>query len=647
VELSGLPVVINDLIEQSRSLETVGDIDGAFRLANQAVRIAQADGDSDAVAAALLGVAFLHFRIGHDGDVIHLARQALALSSADSMWKVDALMMLGAAGEGDDYMHQRKERYLQVIDLARQIGYHRALIRALHNLAAGVYMPWGQFELALAADREAAKLIQTYQMTDLAWAPLHTTAWILWRMGRFQEAHSALEALAACSQPGSMGDAYVSLIHANLLVEEGDFEEAHKEYERSRGLGEKNGSPEIGISVRLGLSRIERAQRNGPAAHRWAEDALEITRRVEYPHQEGIALLECGRAAWCVGDLEKAENYLRLALEKLNPLRAGFELALGSLLLAALLLPQRHPDAESTWAQAVRLVVDNGYDFLLEQERALVLPFIAAYLDRQDAFLAKSSRELAEHLLNVPPAPIKVQTLGLFRVRVGASVISKESLRQRRAGELLILLLVKPGHCLTSSQVSEALCPEKDPDAAVNFYHHAISALRRLLEPDLPDRRFLSRYVEASEERVTLQIPPGSSNDFVEFEQHIQQKAWAKAIAIYQGEFLPIFRYAEWSIPFRQHFADQFEQALLALAAERLSTGDALGCLELTKQALLHNPWQEQAVEMGMRAALALGNRIGAIKLYQRLEKDLNRDLGIEPQVALQQLYLDIKKRRA
>jgi DNA-binding SARP family transcriptional activator len=220
-------------------------------------------------------------------------------------------------------------------------------------------------------------------------------------------------------------------------------------------------------------------------------------------------------------------------------------------------------------------------------------------------------------------------------------------LRQRRAGELLALLLSSPGCSLSSNQVTEAMCPEKEPQAALYFYHHAISILRRLLEPDLPDRRFTCRYLEVDEERVTLLLPPGSRVDFQEFTLNIQKKNWEQALALYSGEFLPMFRYSEWTIVQREHLADLYEQALLAQAADRLNAGAPEACLHLAKQALLHNPWQEQAVELGMRAALALGQRVTALKLYHRLEKQLEQELGIVPQKELQELYAAIRKRPA
>jgi DNA-binding SARP family transcriptional activator len=238
-----------------------------------------------------------------------------------------------------------------------------------------------------------------------------------------------------------------------------------------------------------------------------------------------------------------------------------------------------------------------------------------------------------------------VSTFGRFALQVGSNLVSKESLRQRRAGELLALLLSSPGFSLSAEQITEALCPEKEPSAAADFYHHAISALRHLLEPDLPDRRFACRYLEMSEERVTLIVPPGSRIDFLEFEQYVKRKDWEKALDIYQGDYLPMFFYAEWAVALHQHFDDLFEHTLLTLAAEKLNAGDPAACLGLTRRALLHNPWQEQATQLGMRAALEMGDRTTAIKLYQRLEKILAKELGIAPQNELQQLYIELKKR--
>jgi DNA-binding SARP family transcriptional activator len=379
----------------------------------------------------------------------------------------------------------------------------------------------------------------------------------------------------------------------------------------------------------------------------WAEDAVEVCKRLNYFQFQGIVLIERGRTLISLENFSRAEVDFRMALDLAIKQSAKFDETKATLYLAVLLSATNHPQARGFWLKTINLIKDNGYDFLINQERTLLLPWVSQTLNENDPILAKTSSLLFDQITQLPPPPLYVKTLGEFTLQIGPKTLKKGDLRKRRAGELLALLLSSRGYSLSPDQVCEAMCSEKDPCAAADFYHHAISALRRLLEPDLPDRRFPSRYLEVSGEWVTLKIPPGSQIDFLEFEKHVKEKAWEKAIAIYLGEFLPVYRYKEWSLTRRQHLADQFELSLLALAAQQLSNGNAAVCLDLAQRALVHCPWQEQAVMLGMRAALALGNRVIAIKLYQRLEDNLERELGIAPQEELQQLYLDINKRRS
>lgn len=241
------------------------------------------------------------------------------------------------------------------------------------------------------------------------------------------------------------------------------------------------------------------------------------------------------------------------------------------------------------------MILENGYDFLIDQEHALIVPWIADTLNAPDPALANTSTALFDRLMRLHPAPIQVKTLGQFTLQIGPNPITKESLRLRRAGELLALLLSSPGHSLSAEAVAEAMCPEKDPCAA--------------------------------------------------FELSIQNKDWEQAIGTYAGEYLPMYCYSEWALALREHYSDLYEKSLIAHAANALAAGDPVVCLEIARWALLQNPWQEQAVQLGMRAALEMGDRVAAIKLYQRLEKKLGKELGIAQQKELQALYRIILKR--
>lgn len=616
--------------------------------ARLALEQARLEGIVENICSALIQLAHLHFRQGRYNQTQVLIAEVLRDAPPDSPSRCDALRMLGnCAAElgdpdsGEDYYHQ-------AIDLARQLDDHHALYKCLHSLATNIYWPRGQFDLCLAAGKEALAQAQSLGLDEELWFPLSDIAWVYWSTGQRAFASQIADHMQAVVTPGSLGDGFYCCLRAGLAEPGEDYLAAVLPlYERARSIAEDTGDPGLNVEVRLGLCRAYRTVTNLPLSLVWAEDAVAVSVRMNYRQFQGIALIERGRTQIEIGNLTNAEKDLRAALDIIVPLRSNFDLTRATLYLAALLSAQNQPEARIVWQQAVRLILDKGYDFLIDQERTLVLPWIAETLNAPDPILAETSAVLFDHLLHLHPEPLQVKSFGQFMLQVGPNRVSKESLRQRRAGELLVLLLSSPGYTLSAEQVSEAMCPEKDPGAAVDFYHHAISSLRRLLEPDLPDRRFPCRYLEVSEERVTLNVPPGSRIDFIEFEQRIQNKAWEQAAALYQGEYLPMYRYAEWTLSLRQRFADQFGQALLAQAAERLSAGDAAACLDLARRALLQNAWQEQAVGLGMRAALALGDRVSAVKLYKRLEKDLEKELGIAPQNELQQLYLAVKKGRS
>lgn len=273
---------------------------------------------------------------------------------------------------------------------------------------------------------------------------------------------------------------------------------------------------------------------------------------------------------------------------------------------------------------------------MLEQERALAFPLIAAYLDHSE--LAQVSAALLKLLNDVPPPRLSVKLLGQFSVRQGSRPIERHALRQRRAGELLALLLLTPGYRLSCDQVVEALSPNKTPHEAQILFHHATSSLRRALEPDLPEK-FPSRYLTVEAGLVTLHLPPGSVVDAWDFEEHCRQGQWEAAIALYTGDLLPEYLYADWAVALRQRFALSYQHALLAAAQTRLAQGRYEEALAACHHLLTLEPWQEEAMLIGMHACKALNDRAGALRLYQSLVRILHDELGTSPAPELQAFY--------
>ena len=635
------PASASQLIEESQALERAGDIAAALHCAQHALTEARAIGSSADIAAALNCVAFIHFRMGHYGQARALAKQALASVTADIPAHVDAVLLLGMCATETRDLTAGEELYLRAIDLSRQLGYHRALARALHNLAAGVYLPRGQFDLSLAADTEALQIIQVHEVSNIVWMPLITIAWVHWLAGRRQQAAATLAELHREALPGSSAEGYYYCAVANLVLDDGDLDNVPALFARARSIAEATGEPSVNVLVRLGLSRYHRAVGDAGTARAWADDALILATRVQNFHLRGIALVERGRAAWQGGDRVAAETDLRAAIEILSALRAKFDLARALFFLAALLHEQESNQADAAWRHAAKAILDGSYAFLLEQERALAFPLVAAYLNHPDPEIAALSATLVTQLERVPPPPLHILALGQFEVRQLNRLISESAWRQRRAGELFRLLLISQNHSLSRDEIIEALWPNKSFSSIQSLFHQATSTLRRLLEPELPDK-FPSRYLRSEEGRVTLHLPSGSKVDFQTFGQHIQKKEWEAALAIYRGDLFPSDRFADWVVAPRERLHRLYLRALLIVAHRHDQAGRHREALDLCHRILEIEPWQEDAVLIGMKACLAFKDRAGALRLYRELERTLREELSTTPQAALRDLYCSL-----
>ncbi|MFZ2097380.1 MAG: BTAD domain-containing putative transcriptional regulator [Anaerolineales bacterium] len=634
---------ITRLIEESRSLERGGEVAAAIQRAKHARQLAQAQADTDGEAGALNALAYAHIRLGHYDQAQQLCAQALALAGVESPTRAEALLNSGiCAGETDD-MPASEKFIQQAIDLSRQIGYDHILVRGLHALSCGIYMPRGQFALALAVDEEALNIARTRGLQELTWGPLLTMSWVHWLTGQPHLADARLNELRLSVSPGSLGDGYWHFIQASLALDAGEIEAAKGLFTKTLSIAEANGIAENLYLAYLGMSRINRAENDVPAALAWASEALTIVERTGYHHLQGQALIERSRASWVLGDLAIAEADLRTAIERLAPQRLEFDLSIAELLLAALLQQQNRPETAATWREAAVRLVRGGFVFLVDRERSLSFPLIIAGLNSLDKSIEEASKALLEHLQHVPPPPIKITTFGGWRVQVGARVVDRQALRQRCSGELLGLLLISPARTISSDQVIDALWPEKESNATQTLFHHATSALRRALEPDLPEK-FPSRYVEVSDGRVTLRLPPSSTVDFETFTGHHRRGEWGATLTCYSGEFLPQYRYADWAITKRQRLVQDYQHALLEMAKTWLVEDRLIETLDACRKILAAEPWHEQAVLLGMRACLRMENRPEALRLYKTLKKKLNDELGIEPQVELQTLYRSLLK---
>jgi len=634
----GTAAEISRMIEKSRELERSGEIAGSLHLASQARELARTQSNADLEALALNVITYAHIRLGHYQQAKQYCQKVLDLAGVESPARVDALLNLGICAGETDNLETLYTFTQQAVDLSRQIGYDRALVRGLHSLACTVYVPRGQFDVALAVDAEALRIAQIRGLAELTWGPLTTMSYAHWLQGQPALAQARLQELQQVMLPGSLAEGYWNYIQANLALERGELELAQAFCAHTLSIAEANGIAENLFIAQMGLSRLNRAWGDAATAKSWAQEALTGAVKSGYQHFQAQAFIERARASWLLEDLPAAEADLRAAIALLQPQRLEFDLARAQLLLTALLHLQHLPEASRLWQETATQIVQNGFAFLADQERKLAYPLINDGLKSNDKRITEASHTLLEYLQRAQPQPLKINTLGGWSLQSGDLQIDDTTLKTRHAGELLGLLLIAPGHSLSHEQISESLWPNKEPSSAQDLLHQASSALRRALEPDLPEK-FPSRYLRVEVGRIVLVLPPGSEVDYEIFERFILHEACESALAIYGGDFLPEYRYADWCAAQREWLRQDFQTALLAMAHQWIAGGRFRESLESCRKVLALEPWQEQAVLIGMQAWAELGNTTAALRLYQTLEKTLQEELGVEPQAELQAYY--------
>ena len=627
-----------DLIAESHACEQSGDISTALKRAHQALELARSGGMPEDIAAALVCVALYQYHLGHFDQAKTMAGEALTITLPDSRTCAEALRILGncahEAGDlpaADDFFHR-------AIDIARSQGYRRMLQSCLHSLSACVYQPRGQFELALAADQEALRLALELDLRDLVWFSLEMIGWIYWVTGHHKQAQGIADQMREYVPPGSMAEGYYLCLCGDLALDGENPTSACELLAQARSIAEKIGDPGLNAEVRLSLSRCQRALGNAPAAYRWAEDALSTAQRAGSADLQGQALIERARAAWVGGDLSGAEADLKAASDILSPIQADYDLARISFYLAAQYHQQGQPEANPAWLEAVQRITLGGYAFLLERERHLAFPLLAYYLNSHDPQVAARSTQLLEHLAHVSPPTLSIYTLGRFAVKQGGQLVPDHAWRQRKAGELFRLLLVSPRRCALRDGVIEALWPDRPPAVAQSFFHQATSSLRKALEPDLPEK-FPSRYLSVEQGEIRLHLPEGSQVDFEAFEQYIANQDWQAALESYQGDLFPGDLYSDWAVEKREQLKQDAVRAALGAAKQTMQAGEAARAYKACQRALALEPWQEEAVLLGMQACMALNDRAGAIRLYKKLERSLREELDVAPQEVVQAYY--------
>ncbi|MGP6158801.1 MAG: BTAD domain-containing putative transcriptional regulator [Vulcanimicrobiaceae bacterium] len=549
-----------------------------------------------------------------------------------------------------------------------------ALFQTLATDTSALLAQMDALEQTLPADTPPEKL----------WNLNTVRAALLNHLGRFEEALALAEKLAPSATtpeiPQTQAQAYALFLRGMNLARMGAIEEAERELQRSAS---RASAMDVMASAIPMVRAMDVALVRGQFAktHALLDRSIEIARHSEFSNFVAYRLAEAAFAAWFSGEDERFER-MAAELETLvesNGIRgfsyfahvargrrpdepAEFDLwrpvACAELIACAQTsdLPEAHDRALAAQAAAraysapflrVLAAVAVGLFSIAEARTNAFNEARAAAGEIESQPLRDSVEAVAADL---PGAGMLANFVGRYRRRrpafapprlevsiVRGSVSSRgvEVALSERELSLLFALAIKTPE-VTRDRLIDMLWPDLDADAARNALHVSLHRLRQRLGNDGAIVRTANGYRLCSEAQV----------DLSEIERQIAALRKREGAASSTRELRELYERVrvafparitawEWFAPIERRVSEIRCELAQRLARASLDSGDASEALLLAHEMIEHDPYDESAREIAIKALLAAGDRGAALRHFQQYRETLRSELQCEPSQTL------------
>ena len=245
----------------------------------------------------------------------------------------------------------------------------------------------------------------------------------------------------------------------------------------------------------------------------------------------------------------------------------------------------------------------------------------------------------------------RVRLFGGFAVVAPHGLVDDGDWKKRKARLLFAMLVVRRGRDVPREQLFEYLWPEMDEDRAKNNFYVVFNAMKNALT-DGKGKGRPCPYVN-SKAGVCSIVESTVRSDLDDFDLALSEARaaeargdrpvavdrYARLAEIYRGDMLPGDVYDDWFSPLREHYRQEFSDAMLRGGALLESDGDVRGALHLVRKALSHDAWREDLYQTAIGYQIAAGQRSAAVETYMACKAKLAEDLGLDPSVETRKLY--------
>jgi DNA-binding SARP family transcriptional activator len=216
----------------------------------------------------------------------------------------------------------------------------------------------------------------------------------------------------------------------------------------------------------------------------------------------------------------------------------------------------------------------------------------------------------------------------------------------RKGQGIMRYLTAQTRHSATIDTLMNIFWPEDEPNIALNKLHIAMSALRRSLNQGYPCEVgagyiICKNFVYFFNPDVTINTDVAEFVRGFQAGKHTPQESIAmyeRACQLYTGPFLAEDLYADWSFLQREQLSQEYLTMCHSLLAHNMHIEEHEHAVKWATAILKENRCDEVAHRQLLRMYALNGQRSEAIQQYQRCERALREELGIQPMPETTQL---------
>ena len=632
----------------------------AYEQAQEALSHAEAGfadrGDSARLAKVHNQRALLELFEGRYENVVEEAQKALTmLGQNEEFERAQAQRLIGRAYVGLGRLTEGSAKLQDVLTLFRQTGSPYDVVNLLQDLTLA-FTAQGRFDEAAAYLNEALSIGRRLGAPALLAGVLNNLGCLLYDRGEYRQALALYEeGLAAARRGGDLRlQAYISVGMADVYRDAGARERAESLYLAGWQIAQES---RPGLAVYVLTARADMARWQGDHAQAQAlinqarqlaeEKGLEFEKRGLLPVAEGITLAESG-------DDEAGLRLLTSGVRFLEQRRANRALARAQFLLSkAHMLAGNTPLAVAELRKAMDLAGEIGtHQFAVVEgqyaEGLLELGIAEGVANSRDtAERVEQLRAFEQELVQGGVAEedtagrLEIYALGEGRVVRDGRPVSSSEWQAAMAKELFFYILMHGP--VERDAVGLVFWPELSTKKMRNSFHTTLHRMRRAVGADGVvveegqyrlgdiDYWFDVKEFEALVERAQL-LPPHDWQT---------EKLWRRAVALYQGDFLPEVERV-WCVPKREALREQYVEGLIGIGRCHEARREFDAAVSWYRQALEIDELREDIYRRIMHSYAEAGRRSEALAQYRVCQEVLGQELGVEPSAETKALYEQI-----